>query len=182
MPCHRPRRELNKRSARIVYAGGDPDAPFAVRGGETLFIRQWCKLSIRTLMVFVLVAGLAVWLSALAYEVYSAKDVHVHTYVDTGEPPHLVGWNRPAPFWPRYARRLLGRPWRRQPLCEPTPGAEEEMCEFAHPEMAVKIEARVAFGFTSEQGDRLEAIEVQRRGVEKGVPRRGDQEHSRKDR
>ena len=182
MPCHRPRRELNKRSARIVYAGGDPDAPFAVRGGETLFIRQWCKLSIRTLMAFVLVAGLAVWLSVSAYEVYSAKDVHVHTYVDTGEPPHLAGWNRPAPFWPRYARRLLGRPWRRQPLCEPTPGAEEEMCEFAHPEMAVKIGGRVAFGFSSEQGDRLEAIEVQRRGVAKAVPRRGDQDHSRKDR
>jgi hypothetical protein len=164
---------LNKRSARIVYAGGNPDAPFAFRGGETLFIRQWCKLSIRTLMAFVLVAGVAVWLSMSAYEVYSAKDVHMHTFVDTSEPPSLAGWNRPAPFWPRYARRLLGRPWRRQPLCEPTPGAEEEMCEFAHPEMAVKIGGRVAYEFSSEQGDRLEAIEAQRRAGAKAVPPAG---------
>jgi hypothetical protein len=170
---------MNKRSARIVYAGGDPDAPIAFREGETLFIRKWCKLSIRTLMAFVLVAGVAVWVSLSAYEVYSTKDVHMHTFVNTGEPPHLAGWNRPAPFWPRYARRLLGRPWRRQPLCEPTPGAEEEMCEFAHPEMAVEIGGRVAYEFSSEQGDRLEAIEVQRRGVAKAVPPRGDQDHSR---
>jgi hypothetical protein len=164
---------LNKRSARIVYAGGDPDAPFAFRGGETLFIRQWCKLSICTLMAFVLAAGVAVWLSLSAYEVYSAKDVHMHTFVETSEPPSLAGWNRPAPFWPRYARRLLGRPWRRQPLCEPTPGAEEEMCEFAHPEMASKIGGRVAYEFSSEQGDRLEAIEAQRRGVAKAEPPAG---------
>jgi hypothetical protein len=164
---------LNKRSARIVYAAGDPDAPFAFRGGETLFIRQWCKLSIRTLMACVLVAGVAVWLSLSAYEVYSAKDVHMHTFVETSEPPSLAGWNRPAPFWPRYARRLLGHPWRRQPLCEPTPGAEEEMCEFAHPEMAVKIGGRVAYEFSSEQGDRLEAIEAQRRGVAKAEPSAG---------
>jgi hypothetical protein len=170
---------LNKRSARIVYAGGDPDALFAFRGGETLFIRQWCKLSIRTLMACVRVAGVAVWLSLSAYEVYSTKDVHIHTFVETSEPPSLAGWNRPAPFWPRYARRLLGRPWRRQPLCEPTPGAEEEMCEFAHPEMAVKIGGRVAYEFSSEQGDRLEAIEAQRRGTAKAEPPRGNQEHSR---
>jgi hypothetical protein len=170
---------LNKRSAHIVYAGGDPDKPFAFRGGETLFIRQWCKLSIRTLIAVVLVAGVVVWLSVSAYEVYSAKDVHMHTYVDTGEPPRLAGWNRPAPFWPRYARRLLGRSWRRQPLCEPTPGADEEMCEFAHPEMAVKMGGRVAYEFSSEQGDRLEAIEVQRRGAAKAEPRRGDQDRSR---
>jgi hypothetical protein len=170
---------LNKRSAHIVYAGGDPDAPFAFRWGETLFIRHWCKLSIRTLIAVALVAGVVVWLSVSAYEVYSAKDVHMHTYVDTGEPRHLAGWNRPAPFWPRYARRLLSRPWRRQPLCEPTLGAQEEMCEFAHPEIAVRIGDRVAFGFSSEQGDRLEAIEVQRRGVAKAGPCREDLDHSR---
>jgi hypothetical protein len=170
---------LNKRSTHIVYAEGDPDAPFAFRGGETLFTRQWCKHSIRTLIAVVLVAGVVVWLSVSAYEVHSVKDVHVHTYVNTGEPPHLAGWNRPAPFWPRYARSLLGRPWRRQPLCEATPGAPEEMCEFAHPEMAVKIGDRVAFGFSSEQSALLEAIEVQRRGVGKTAPRGGDQDHSR---
>ena len=138
-----------------------------------MFIRQWCKLPIRTLMAFVLVAGVAVWLSLSAYEVYSAKDVHMHTFVETSEPPSLAGWNRPAPFWPRYARRLLGRPWRRQPLCEPTAGVEEEMCEFAHPEMAIKIGGRVAYQFSSEQGDRLLAIEAQRLGVANAEPSGG---------
>ena len=113
-------------------------------------------------MVLVLLAGLALWLDVAAVEVYSAKDFHVHTYVDTGDPPHLAAWNRPAPFWPRYFQRLLGRPWRRQPLCGPTPSALEELCEFAHPEMVLRIGGRVAYNFSSEQGDRLEVIEEQR--------------------
>jgi hypothetical protein len=126
-----------------------------------LFIRKGCRLSVRALMALVLLAGLVLWLTISALEVYSAKDFHMHTFVNSGPPPSFAGWNRPAPFWPRYARRLFGRPWRHQPLCEPTPGAQEELCEFAHPEMAVRIGGRVAYEFSSEQADRLQAIEDQ---------------------
>ena len=129
-----------------------------------MFIQKWCRLSIRTLMALVLLAGLVFWLVVCAFEVQGARDSHVHTYVDTGDPPGLAAWNRPAPFWPRYVRRLLGRPWRRQPLCEPIPGAEEELCEFAHPEMAHMLGGKVAYEFSSDQGDRLEAIEKERAG------------------
>jgi hypothetical protein len=155
---------MNKRSARAVYSANEPGAKRSCRPEETLLIRMWCTVSIRALMALVLIAGLALWLSISAFEVYSARETHMHTYVDTGAVPRLTGWNRPAPFWPRYVRKLLGRPWRRQPICGPTPGAEEELCEFAHPEMAHKFGGKVAYDFSSEQGDRLEAIENERAG------------------
>lgn len=113
-------------------------------------------------MAVVLVAGLVFWLAASALEVYSAREAHMHTYVGTEEPPRWTGWNRPAPFWPRYIRKLIGRPWRRQPLCGPTPGALAELCEFAHPEMAHSIGGKVVYEFSEEQGDVLEAIEAER--------------------
>jgi hypothetical protein len=125
---------------------------------------KWCRISIRGLLALVLLARLISWLSVSAIEVNSVRDYHVHTYVDTRDPPSLTAWNRPAPFWPRYIQKLLGRPWWRRPLCGLTEYAEGELCEFAHPEMAIKIGSRVAYNFSSEQGERLKAIEQKRMG------------------
>src|SRR4051812_27154784 len=120
------------------------------------------KVSLRGFMALVLLIAIALALGIPAVEVDRTKDYHTHTFVDVRGTPTLGAWRRPAPFWPRYARRLLGRPWSKQPVCGPTPGVEAELCEFAHPEMRMEIGGRTAYTFTSEQGDRLEAIEQQR--------------------
>jgi len=113
-------------------------------------------------MAIVLFIGLVFGLAIPAVEVYSAKEYHIHTYVETKGRPCLASWRRPAPFWPRYGRRLIGLPWRTQPVCGTLADSLEVYCEFSHPEMRVEVEGRVAYTFSSEQEDRLEALEEQR--------------------
>lgn len=121
------------------------------------------KVSIRALMAVVLVFAIALGLGIPAVEVYTTKDHHTHTAVDVRGTPTLAGLGGvQPPFWPRYVRRILGRPWRKQPVCETTPGFEAELCEYAHPEIAIKIGARTAYTFTSEQADHLNAIQTRR--------------------
>jgi hypothetical protein len=128
------------------------------------------KVSIRGLMVLVLLCAIALALGIPAVEVYSTKDYHTHTAIDVRGTPALAGLGGvQSPFWPRYARRIVGRPWRKQPVCGTTPGFEVELCEYAHPEIAIKIGGRAAYTFTSEQGDRLTAIKT-RQAREKPEP------------
>jgi hypothetical protein len=109
-------------------------------------------------MVLVFVIALVLGLAIPAVEVYRTKEPHVHTGIDTTGVPILAAWGGiEPPFWPRYAKRLAGRPWRRQP-CGFNTGFEADRCEFAHPEMVLKIGNQAAYNFASEQGDRLEAI------------------------
>jgi hypothetical protein len=121
------------------------------------------KVSIRGLMALVLLCAIALGLGIPAVEVYSTKDYHTHTAVDVRGTPTLAGLGGvQPPFWPRYARRILGLPWRKQPVCGTTPGFEAELCEYAHPEIAIKIGGRTAYTFTSEQDKHLNAIKTQR--------------------
>jgi hypothetical protein len=113
-------------------------------------------------MAIVLLIAVGLGLAVPALEVYSAKDYHTHTAIDMRGTPCLTGMGGiEAPFWRRYWRRILGLPWRHQPVCGPTAGFAVELCEFAHPEIRIEVSGRVAYTFTSEQGDRLQALEEQ---------------------
>jgi hypothetical protein len=129
---------------------------------------QMIRISIRRLMAIVLVFALILALAIPAVEVYQTKEPHVHMGIDMQGTPSLASWGGiEPPFWPRYLRRLAGRPWRRHPDCGFRTGYEADRCEFAYPEMALKIGNRVAYHFDSDQAKRLEAILKQRAHAKK---------------
>jgi hypothetical protein len=117
------------------------------------------RISIRQVMALVSLVAVILALAIPAIEVYRSKESHVHTGVDTAGTPTLAGWGGiQPPFWPRYLKRLAGRPWRRQPDCGFKTGFAADRCEFAHPEMVLKLGSRSAYQFDSDQEDVLEAI------------------------
>jgi hypothetical protein len=110
----------------------------------------------------ILLIAVFLGLAIPAVEVYQAKEHHTHLGIDMSEPPTLSAWGGiQPPFWPRYFKRLTGRPWRQQP-CRFKTGYESDRCEFAYPDMVVGVGKRKAYQFDSEQHDRLEEILKQR--------------------
>ncbi len=85
----------------------------------------------------VAVLGVALGLGLPAIEVYRFSDHHIHGSVQVREGRADFVWQLTIqpPFWPRYWRRLLGRPWRQQPICGQGEGHIAEACEFEHPEI-----------------------------------------------
>jgi hypothetical protein len=88
-------------------------------------------------MILVAIVALLLWMGLLAREVHRENDYHFHVSVITVNDRPGIAWDDKAvpPFWPRYWRRLLGRPWRGQPVCGTAEGHYAESCSFAHPEM-----------------------------------------------
>jgi hypothetical protein len=102
-----------------------------------------------------MVLAIAMFLGATlpAIEVIRERDFdfHVHTWVNPNGGANLAPGRpirpdqmpvtlsqvemRSTPFWPRYWRCLLGRPWRGQPFCDPDPTRLVEACEHAYPGM-----------------------------------------------
>lgn len=120
------------------------------------------RRSIRRIMLLVLLIAIVLGLAVPAIEVYRAKEPHVHMGIDTRGAPVLASWaGIEPPFWPRYLRRLSGRPWRRQP-CTFRTGYDSDRCEFAHPDMAVEFGSRVLYQFDSDLADRLKEIQSER--------------------
>ncbi|WP_435007597.1 hypothetical protein P12x_004862 [Tundrisphaera lichenicola] len=79
------------------------------------------RISIRQLMIGVAVIGIITWAGVTARNVYYDHEhgYLLHTqYLKDGRHIQTSGHN--APFWPRYWRRLLARPW---------PGSYECPCE-----------------------------------------------------
>ncbi len=109
------------------------------------------RFTIRRAMVGVVVVAVGLGLALPAVEVCRDSGFHVHAWIDpegrpkpaTGGPIHLAATSptilraemRSAPFWPRYRRCLLGRPWRDQPLCTAEPSRIAETCEYQHPDL-----------------------------------------------
>jgi hypothetical protein len=96
------------------------------------------QLTIRAALAITLLIGVVLGLGLPAIEVFCTEESHEHTYVgnNRGEWGLVVEFVH-APFWPRYWRRLAGRAWRGQRLCQPSPGRLEEVCSLAHPEVVV---------------------------------------------
>lgn len=121
------------------------------------------RISIRRLMAVVALVAVILALTIPAIEVYRAKENHVHTGVDSRQTPGLAsGGGIEPPFWPRYLRRLAGRPWRRQGPCGTVTGFDVDYCEFAHPEMRVEYGGQSAYQFAPEHFERLEEIRRER--------------------
>jgi hypothetical protein len=113
-------------------------------------------------MAIILLIAVALGLAIPALEVCQAKERHAHLGIDMNEPPTLSAWGGiQPPFWPRYLKRLTGRPWRRQ-RCGFKTGYEADRCEFAYPDMIVWVGSRRAYQFDSKQADRLQEILKQR--------------------
>ena len=105
--------------------------------GLETYIMQRPRVTLRALMVVVLAIGIIFHLVLTAYRVHGVREYHLHTYVaiHNGYPLMISDSGAKTPFWPRYWRCLLGRPWRRQALCGFTEGRLEELCQFSHPEI-----------------------------------------------
>ena len=117
------------------------------------------RISIRRVMAVVFFIAVILGLAIPAVEVYRTKGYHVHMGINIQGPPILASWGGiQPPFWPRYLKRLSGRPWRRQPDCGFKTGFAADRCEFAHPEMVLKLGSRSAYQFDSDQEQELEAI------------------------
>jgi hypothetical protein len=103
------------------------------RGG----IMRLPRVTVRGLMALVIAFGIVFHLGLTAYRVYSANEYHAHTWINnqSGKPSFAVAANQRPPFWPRYWRCLLGRPWKGLPLCPRVDGRLREACEFAQPEI-----------------------------------------------
>jgi hypothetical protein len=113
-------------------------------------------------MAIILLIAVSLGLAIPAVEVYQANGYHTHLGIDMSEPPILSAWGGiQPPFWPRYLKRLTGRPCRHQP-CGFKTGYAADRCEFAYPDMIVWVGKRKAYHFASEQCDRLEEILKQR--------------------
>jgi hypothetical protein len=97
------------------------------------------QVTIRTLLVLILAFSIILGFGLPALKVLRTKESHEHTYMGNNRGRWgLVIEFVDAPFWSRYWRRLLGKPWKEQPLCQDSPGRIEEICSFAHPEIVVK--------------------------------------------
>jgi hypothetical protein len=142
--------------------------------------KRWPRLTIRGIMGLVFMVALSLYSGMAAVEVYRDKEFHVHSGILKrseselaasrevhgshrvrfgmydflpDEPYYLTSSSSvQAPFWPRYFRRLVGRPWHKQTPCGPTCGFFRELCEFAHPEMSARLGYRIpGYPFTPEQ-------------------------------
>ena len=121
------------------------------------------RISIRSIMIIVFFIAVCLGLGIPAVEVYRTKEYHGHTGIDTRGTPTLAGWaGIQPPFWPRYLKRLAGRPWKRQPDCGLVTGFIADRCELRHPEMVLRIGGRSAYPFDSDQEERFEAILTER--------------------
>ncbi|WP_165246862.1 hypothetical protein [Paludisphaera soli] len=116
------------------------------------------RFTTRRLMALILAFAAVLGLAIPAAEVYRTKEYHVHVGVDP-KGPNVASWGGiEPPFWPRYLKRLAGRPWRGVGPCGFATGFEVDHCEFAHPEMRVEFGGRAAYQFSGEHAKRLEEI------------------------
>ena len=92
-------------------------------------------------MVAVVGLAVALGLGLPAREVAGWKDYHTHGRVIEKGGVTYTQWDSGAasPFWPRYWRRLLGRPSTGLALCGPGGGPAAETCGRGHPEILVPI-------------------------------------------
>jgi hypothetical protein len=116
------------------------------------------RFTTRRLIALILAFAVVLGLAIPAVEVYRAKEYHVHIGVDPSGPAVSNWGGIEPPFWPRYLKRLAGRPWRGVGPCGFDTGLEVDHCEFAHPEMRVEYGGRTAYQFSGEHAKRLEEI------------------------
>jgi hypothetical protein len=91
------------------------------------------RFTVRRMMVVVLCLGIVLHLAVTAWRVYPAtRGSHVHTAVADMDPipSDCLAMIRP-PFWPTYARRLIGLSW----TCRREGRWLLEICELDHPEI-----------------------------------------------
>ncbi len=66
-----------------------------------------------------------------AADVIREPEQHIHHFAYTKQGVKIRGGSNWAwsPFWPRFARRLIGMPWKNQPLCKTGGPDLIEVCE-----------------------------------------------------
>jgi hypothetical protein len=115
------------------------------------------QVTIRTLLVHILAFSIILGFGLPAIDVLRTKESHEHTYMGNNRRRWgLVIKFVDAPCLPRYWRRLLGKPWKEQPLCQDSPGRIEEICSFAHPQIVIKKGA--TYGYTRVQFDLYQTL------------------------
>jgi hypothetical protein len=98
----------------------------------TMTTRRWMAVTVAS--------AIALWLSVTAYHVETDRDgewiYHLWERFDSIDPGSVYNSQHRAPFWTRYWRKLIGRPWPGNYACDP--GGE---CESRWGRLAVTITA-----------------------------------------
>src|SRR4051812_733737 len=99
------------------------------------------RITVGRLMCIVIGFGVALHVALAAVRVLTAKEDHLHTWVQVrgGKAFTTRARAEQPPLWPRYWRCLLGLPWKSQPLCPEVRGRLLDMCEFSHPEIRKSV-------------------------------------------
>jgi hypothetical protein len=76
--------------------------------------RQWMAVTAAT--------AVALWLGIAGYRVKNDSEWIFHLWERFGsiQPGSLYNSQHPAPFWPRYWRKLVGQPWPGSYACDPS--------------------------------------------------------------
>jgi hypothetical protein len=69
------------------------------------------RMTTRQMMIWTLVVGLGLWTGSACYRELTEPSRSWLYHMTKGRLNTLTVDQHPAPFWPRYWRRLLGRPW-----------------------------------------------------------------------
>ena len=81
------------------------------------------RMTTRRWMVVTAAISIALWLGLTADRVIgdrqSQRLSHLWERRGTFEPGSVYSSGHPAPFWPRYWRRLFGQPWPGTYVCDP---------------------------------------------------------------
>ena len=101
----------------------------------------WPRLTTRKIMTLVLILAVLLGLAIPAVRVHSDRSGHMHRWVTqaNGKVMMISSGNFTSAFWPRYGNCLLGRSWRRLPVCATGEVFYAEICEFEHPDSMVEI-------------------------------------------
>ena len=99
--------------------------------------RRWTT---RTGMVGISILAVSMGVLVPAFRVAFENDRHFHVYLAMVEKDKYnrvvpMGGHESSPFWPRYWRCLLGRPWVGRSYCARDPDRLGEVCYLAHPEL-----------------------------------------------
>jgi hypothetical protein len=72
---------------------------------------HWIRFTVRRMMALTSVAGLGLWIGLACYRELVEQDRSWLYHVAVNDQGASLAYQHAVPFWPRYWRRLIGRPW-----------------------------------------------------------------------
>jgi hypothetical protein len=121
-----------------------------------------CRVKIRSMMAGIALLGVVFWLAFTTFDVaFGSRDrwlLHAYEERITGSETSFLVLQHPAPFWARYWRKLLNRPW---------PGSYECACGPEWRQPGTRRVVMIAAGIPAAEWDSAQKLSThQHRGLE----------------